>query len=359
MKSSYHTIACDRNLPVIDFREVQERIAVTAVKVFESKLSLFSIMRDEMYFLPAFLEHYRILGVERFLILDDGSTDGTREFLSAQADCIVMTAPWGFGEKLVVRMPDGKIVNERAGTLLKRAIPTRFLMGQYAVYADADEFLVLPARFRSLQSLAAELQRHNISAVASSLIDFFPQDVSTLSDSSHPDTFMDHLKISGWFDSSPLVQLRPHRQLAAARPSASTRLFRAHGIVEPLPCTDWLPGWLRRAIPGRTPRAAWYKTPIIHWSDKTWMVGSHVANVPPTPVLLLAMVHFKFTPDFRRRVEAARNRKAHARKSQKYDAYASLLAKMEACSGTFVGPSSRQYSGPQEFESCGLIFDRL
>ena len=38
-----------------------------------------AIVHDEMFFLEAFLEHYRRLGADRFIILDDCSTDGTIE----------------------------------------------------------------------------------------------------------------------------------------------------------------------------------------------------------------------------------------------------------------------------------------
>ena len=42
---------------------------------------LVCVLKDEMYFLPEFLAHYRALGVEHFVFLDDASTDGTTVFL--------------------------------------------------------------------------------------------------------------------------------------------------------------------------------------------------------------------------------------------------------------------------------------
>ena len=41
-----------------------------------------AIVHDEMFFLEAFLAHYRRLGADRFIILDDCSTDGTIEHSS-------------------------------------------------------------------------------------------------------------------------------------------------------------------------------------------------------------------------------------------------------------------------------------
>ncbi len=45
-----------------------------------------AVMRDEMRRLPHWMDHYRRLGVAQFLLVDNGSRDGTREFLADQAD---------------------------------------------------------------------------------------------------------------------------------------------------------------------------------------------------------------------------------------------------------------------------------
>jgi len=346
---------------MLTFQSLCEQIVETGrpCEAGAKGIAVFSIIRNEIYFLPAFFDHYRKLGASRFLILDDGSSDGSREFLESQPDCIVLSAPYGFGDRITVQLPEGTTVTDRAGTLLKRAIPTRYLMGEYAVYADADEFLVLPPSLPSLPHLIGELRRSNSEAVAASLVDFYPPSVSDLDRSSTPRHMDDLLEDAGWFDAAPLVQVKEEHQVLAAGESASARLFRKHGITEPLPLTEWMPDWLQGMLPGRTPRAAWYKTPVIHWTAKTWMVGSHNANVPPSPSLLLAMAHFKFTPDFRRRVEAARIRKSHARKGQKYDAYSRLLQRMTAANAVFKGEHSVRFRAAQNFLDCGLMFDHL
>ena len=59
-------------------------------------IALFSIIRDEMYFLPRFFAHYRQLGVDDFLIYDDRSIDGSTDFLIAQSDCTVLTGSYKY-----------------------------------------------------------------------------------------------------------------------------------------------------------------------------------------------------------------------------------------------------------------------
>ena len=47
---------------------------------------LFACLRNEMTRLPHFLKHYRNLGVDHFLFVDNGSDDASDTYLSAQSD---------------------------------------------------------------------------------------------------------------------------------------------------------------------------------------------------------------------------------------------------------------------------------
>ena len=50
---------------------------------------LFATVRNERLRLPYFLEYYRKLGVDHFLIIDNASDDGTSEYLARQTDVSV------------------------------------------------------------------------------------------------------------------------------------------------------------------------------------------------------------------------------------------------------------------------------
>lgn len=47
------------------------------------------VVRDELTLLPHFLQHYRDMGARRFAFVDNGSTDGTLQYLLDQCDCDV------------------------------------------------------------------------------------------------------------------------------------------------------------------------------------------------------------------------------------------------------------------------------
>jgi hypothetical protein len=55
-------------------------------------------VRDEMLRLPTTLDHYRKIGVGRFLVVDNGSADGTKEFLLDQPDCHVFVTHNSYSE---------------------------------------------------------------------------------------------------------------------------------------------------------------------------------------------------------------------------------------------------------------------
>ena len=57
---------------------------------------LFSMVRNEEYFLPHFLLHYKELGISNFLFYDDHSVDGTMDILSQDGSCTVVTSDHRF-----------------------------------------------------------------------------------------------------------------------------------------------------------------------------------------------------------------------------------------------------------------------
>ena len=71
------------------------------------------------------------LGVEHFLFVDNGSTDGSREYLAEQPDASVWTT-------------DGSYKNSRFGMDWLTHLQRKYAHGKWCVTADVDEFLVYP-----------------------------------------------------------------------------------------------------------------------------------------------------------------------------------------------------------------------
>jgi hypothetical protein len=74
------------------------RIDHRSVNNNRTEVRAFMTVRDEKLRLPHSLDHHRKLGVSRFFVIDNGSTDGSTEFLLAQPDCHVFLTRKSYAE---------------------------------------------------------------------------------------------------------------------------------------------------------------------------------------------------------------------------------------------------------------------
>jgi hypothetical protein len=317
--------------------------------------TLFAVMRNEMYFLPAFLAHYRGLGVQQFIIVDDASDDGTTQYLAAQPDCCAGISVHRYGARVSITGPRHGGLSGRAGPLLKRIVPDHYLSGQYVLCADADEFLLLPDALPRLPDVVACLERHRWKSVAASLVDFYPAALSDLAHAAPPADVAQLFRDYGYFDATAFMALEPGRQPQRVGPTASERLFRASGIRQVPKALEFLPPALTRLLPLPPPKAAWFKTPIVKFDGETWLDGAHEANVPPPAAFMLAMAHFKFNGATYHKIQSALQLRSHARGSQKYAHYEDMLQVMQQRGLGFLGPPSRAYASPEQLLAAGLM----
>ncbi|WP_303469820.1 glycosyltransferase family 2 protein [Marinovum sp. 1_MG-2023] len=325
-------------------------------KVDKTRLTLFSTMKNEMAFLPAFLSHYRSIGFEQFLIFDDASDDGTFEYLSAQPDCVVMQSRLTFGDEVRYRDPDGELHVERAGSYFKIALPHMFFDNAFVAYVDADEFMFLPPGVTSVADVVDRLRQQGATSAIASVVEFFPADVSGLT-GDMPHSFQGLLQAYGYFQSERLVQLIPGQMPQLQGKSKTARLFGQFGVAPKVARK----GLQRLYMSSRAKKAQQFqksprhKTPLVCRSDTSRLTGSHAANLPPSDTVLLTIAHFVFTAQFADKIARAQSWGAHANGAAKYRYYAELLDKMQAEQGRFLDENSVKFQDVQQFMDCGLM----
>jgi glycosyltransferase involved in cell wall biosynthesis len=118
-----------------------------------------SVMRNSEPWLKSFLDHHRSMGMRHFVILDNGSTDRTVEFLSKQQDVTLLRtyAPYHAYENT-----------------MKRYLAKRYCRNRWCLCLDADERFDFPRSAQmSLSKLIEYLNHKSFNAVVTQMLDMF------------------------------------------------------------------------------------------------------------------------------------------------------------------------------------------
>jgi hypothetical protein len=294
----------------------------------------YSIVKDETWLLPHFLDHYRNLGISYFVFFDEGSSDGTLELLMSQPDCAVVV-----GEGGEARPANGF---GRLQTTLSNAIPEHFGKGGWSICADADEFLLLPARFDDVNRLTEYLDLRDLKCVLGPMVDFYP---ARLSDRHFGD--MSPFLGAQWFDPEPLF-LRP---FPAAKPQHAGagvigRLIKM--LIEQRP--EYREGFA--SARGMMP---FEKVPLVKTRSGVRRLSPHnVDRVPPMGIQA-AFAHFRFLPVSDQKVAATRAGKLFGGPHSIF--YRMLEAFFEHLGEEpLVTDRSVRYEGPASVEKAGLTW---
>ena len=309
-----------------------------------------AIVHDEMFFLEAFLSHYRRLGADRFIILDDCSTDGTVDFLAAQPDVMVVGSVLRYFAQ-VAYPPEvlARIRETRAVRLWRDQMLDQYCAGQWAVIVDPDEFLALPT---SLPAFFAELAAEGAEAVWGVMVDMYPERVG---DILGKDAARFCLEDAWFFDGKAHLDPRqPHETPPVPRtvyPGSVARLFATWGVLP----QGTLARRLRRRLSGYRYQGASpiHKTPVVFWKPGDWCLNCHVTS-KPVAARVIPIMHFKFTADLGRKIEYALSTGGYNQGSRSYRLYASLIERMRARDGSFVAGVSRRYRNPRDFIDAGI-----
>lgn len=248
-------------------------------------VALISVVRNERVILPHFLQHYRQLGVEGFLIVDNLSDDGTLEYLAEQPDVALFSTASQF------RTTD-------QGTDWKRALMGQLRLDRWSLVADADEFLRLPERISLPEHLARLPAGVNAQRVL--MQDMYPQGDLTRADFSVAPPFM-------------------------AAPLSDDDPFLRNSIWRgPFSNGETLTSALRhRLIPGsRVDAFVAQKTALLRYLP--WMRFStslhYAAEVTPAPDDLI-FAHFKYNARFTAKAATEATRGQYWNNAEEYRSY--------------------------------------
>ncbi|MBI6628463.1 glycosyltransferase family 2 protein [Pontibaca salina] len=285
------------------FRKRRELVPVAnrTSAIRPDDLLLFSTQRNEYKRLPFFLDYYRDLGINHFLIVDNDSNDNSRSYLAEQPDVSLWHTTASYKRA-------------RFGVDWLNWLQRWYGHGHWCLVVDPDEFLIYPfCDTRPLRALTDWLDASSIRSFSAMLLDMYPKgglDEQPYLPGTNP------MDIASWFDSGNYT-------------------LRKNDRYENL----WIQGGPRSRVffpdtPEKAP--ALNKIPLVKWHRRYTYVSSTHTLLPrglnrvydewggkKTSGLLL---HPKFLDSFGSKAIEELGRGQHFSGSIEYKAYADCMA---------------------------------
>ncbi|GGX40216.1 hypothetical protein GCM10007385_04430 [Tateyamaria omphalii] len=260
----------------------------------------FSTLRNEAIRLPFFLDYYREMGINHFLIVDNDSTDGSLDYLVQQPDVSVWSTKAGYKRA-------------RFGVDWLNWLQMKYGHDHWTLVVDPDEFLVYPfCDTRPLRALTDWLDASSIKSFSAMLLDMYPKgrlDEQPYTAGQNP------IDIASWFDSGNYT-ITKNEKLGNL----------------------WIQGGPRARVffpdePERAP--ALNKIPLVRW-DRRYAYASSTHMLLPRGLNQVydewggekasgVLLHAKFLDTFTAKASEELARKQHYAASVEYKAYAATL----------------------------------
>ncbi|EPF00161.1 glycosyltransferase family 2 protein [Rhizobium grahamii] len=313
LRTAYETLRVTR-------RERRNRTDVTIQPLREIKplmladVPLVFVTHNDVALLGAFIQHYRQLGVTRFICVDDVSTDGTREALLSEPDVDVWTSPVRFGEA-------------RRGRNWRESLFSKYGLDRWYLNVDSDEFLVYDDCFNQpLPLLIRRLEAQNLKRMAAPMLDMYPN-LSEIG--SAPPWIERPWQFSRYFDGDSYVSTIKKRGVSVKGGPRGRKFGEGNELI---------------------------KYPLIYW-DNACLFGSSLHQPLPYgrnfPSIWGAILHFKFYTNYKAKITEAVEGKQHYNASEHYQKMMDILDREGEID--FSYDHSIRYDGPQQLIDRGFM----
>ncbi|RWR31671.1 glycosyltransferase family 2 protein [Sinirhodobacter populi] len=280
-----------------ELKPVSDRTA----RIDPSDILVFTTLRNERIRLPWFLKYYRDMGVGHFLMIDNGSDDGSADYLRDQPDVSLWSTRASY-----------RAAN--FGVSWINHLLRRHGTGHWVLVVDPDELFVYPyCDVRPLRALTDWLDGQGLPSFSAMLLDLYPK--GPIGAVPYQEG-QDPLEIACWFDSGNYMMRRNAKW---------------HDL--------WIQGGPRaRAFFADDPASApaLNKIPLVRWQRGYVYVSSthallprrlnHVYEERGGEMASGCLLHTKFLPVLTQKVAEEMRRREHYAGSAEYAAYQQGLA---------------------------------
>ena len=287
---------------------------------------VFVVLRNEITRLPYFLDYYRQLDAAHFLIVDNGSEDGSAELLAGQQDVSLWQTDASYRET--------RFGLDWLGWLL-----IRYGHGRWCLTVDTDELLVYTGMDQhGLADLTGYLDRRGQGGFGTLMLDMYPK--GPLGAQAYTPG-QDPCSVLQWFDAGPY---------RAARQQPMGNL--------------WVQGGARERVffpeePERSPTLN--KIPLVKWNRRYAYINSTHSLLPPRLNMLYSgpggempsgvLLHTKFLPEIVSKSATEKERQQHFHTPQQFDGYYDRITSAP----DLWHSGSQRYQGPAQLADLGLM----
>jgi glycosyltransferase involved in cell wall biosynthesis len=271
-----------------------KRIDSRPVPKAKDEIRAFLVVRNEMLRLPSTLRHHRLLGVHRFFAVDNGSTDGTLDYLASEPDVHVFSTTESYAQSVY-------------GVTWANDLLDKFGTGHWTLTIDADEQFIYPhfEEFK-LPFFCQHLDAIGAEAVCCLFLDMYSD--LAIQETRH-DSNNALLETCGFFDVASYRLVRcmdaPYFQINGG---VRERMFQNIGAECHAPTIS--------------------KVPLVKWAPgRKFICSTHTLTPVKIAPIMAVLLHFKFLSDFHERVEVEMARNEHYANAREYRAYWDMLRK--------------------------------
>ena len=280
-----------------------------------NKVIIFLTTYNEIELIEVFLNYYRNIGSVHFVIIDNNSADGTADFLVGQSDVLLYTTKDSFS--------DSKFGSVWVNKLAEQLTSSSSL----CIRVDADEFLVWNNMHNeSLNDFLDNLNQSNIDIVSGPLIDMVPANFQEQNKILKETGMQNIFSTSSYFD--PCIINK-----GSIYPPY---IFYRGGIRERL---------LEKSITYLT------KTPIFRGGGLIKYLNANHRTTPGKVKDLVAILHYKFTPNSINRFEEQIKRGEHGGGGGRHRKLRDLIRK----GGDLPLSNSHKYINADSLVKCGIL----
>lgn len=281
-----------------------EKISVGEIRPKPGEIQAYARVKNESGKIPGFLKHHRRLGVERFFIIDDASTDETLEILGKEDDVHAYR----------LKKPIGKNTDHTDKHMLMR----KYAKGRWILNLDIDEKLVYPGcETQCLKQLAQKLEGEGATGMGCLMIDLYPEKINGKTETLYFDT-------TGYYQKKKSYTEKPRKKYYGG---PRKRLFNTEVCLT--------------------------KIPLIKYDGRQyWVMAQHEVRNVKLSRMQGAILHELINKEFQEKAKKEKHNLKRYGKSREYREYEQ---REDALKQKLTCEKSEAYSGPTRLAELGLM----